>query len=234
MGFQIEDVVAHWDRVAYKYDDSNRHRLNPHHWRFIEGIRHITPSDSPDISVLSIWSRTGDAIPYIRKTLPNARLYNFEVSSVMISIAEKKYPSEQFYRPDLSTIDLPGNSIDYILCPETLEHTPCPPKLLSEFRRVLKSNGRLILSLPPRIADIYQFIWETTVGGHGAGPRRGIISRVVLSFLRETGFQVLEHKAILLFPIGPLWLIRFGNWILDKLPFLRELGIMQFYICMKN
>ncbi len=233
MGFRIEEVIAHWNSVAFKYDSSNRHRLNPHHWRFIEGIKHIPPSDSADLSILSIWSRTGDAIPYIRSKLPNAKLYNFESSSAMIEIAKIKYPSESFFETDLSRIDLPGESMDYILSQETLEHTPAPPALLEEFYRVLKPAGRLVLSLPPRIADLHQFTWEAVVGGHGDGPRRGIPSRVVLFFLKEAGFRITEHKAILLLPVGPKWFILFGDWLLDKAPFLRELGIMQFYICTK-
>jgi len=233
MGFNIEQVTKHWDKVAYKYDKENNHKLNPHNWRFIEGIKHIQPSQDKDIIVLSLWSRTGNAISYIRKNLPNSKIYNFEVSTNMINLAKKNYPKEIFKKTDLKKINVESNTIDYIISPETLEHTPEPFILIKEFYRVLKPGGKLILSLPPRIADLHQFIWETFVGGHGEGPRKGIPSRIVKNYLHEAGFNILKHKAILLFPIGPVWFIELGNKILNKFPLIRELGIMQFYICEK-
>jgi len=234
MGFTIDEVIAHWDRVAPIYDDANAHELNPHHWRFTEGIKYVTPSDLPDIKVLSIWSRTGNAIPYIRSKLPNATIYNLEASANMIEQARKIYPNEIFKRTDLNIIDLEDNSIDYIMSPETLEHTPYPENLINEFYRVLKKDGKLILSLPPRIADFHQWVYETFIGGHGDGPRKGIPSWVVKRFIKEAGFNLEFHKAILLIPIGPIWLIEFGNKVMRLFPFLKEFGVMQFYICNKN
>jgi SAM-dependent methyltransferase len=234
MGFTIDEVRAHWDRVAPIYDEANAHWLNPHEWRFIEGIKHLTPSDSSQVSVLSIWSRTGNAIPFIRSVLPNATIHNFELSSAMIGIARAAYPDERFAETDLETIGLAGASVDYVMSPETLEHTPDPGQLIREMYRVLKPGGRLILSLPPRVADFHQWVYETLVGGHGDGPRRGIPSWHVRRWLREAGFELERHKAILLFPIGPLWFIELGNKIVEWLPFLRELGVMQFYICRKS
>jgi len=233
MGFAVDQVRTHWDRVAPVYDETNRHPLNPHEWRFIEGIRHLDPSPSHQISVLSIWSRTGNAIPFIRSVLPNAVLHNFELSTEMIAIARRRYPDESFAVTNLETVDLGDESVDYIMSPETLEHTPHPPRLLAELLRVLIPGGRLILSLPPRVADFHQWVYEALVGGHGDGPRRGIPSWVVRRWLREVGFELLRHKAILLFPIGPLWFIELGNRILERASFLRELGVMQFYICGK-
>lgn len=234
MGFTLDEVRGHWDQVAPIYDQANSHWLNPHEWRFIEGITHFEPSESDDIRVLSLWSRTGNAIPFIRSVLPKAQIYNFEASRGMIEQARRRHPDEQFSETDLKMIDLPDRSMDYIMSPETLEHTPDPPALIGEFHRVLKSDGRLILSLPPRVADFHQWVYETLIGGHGDGPRKGIPSWVVKRWLAEVGFELQLHKAILMFPIGPLWFIRLGNRMTRWFPFLKELGVMQFYICHKR
>ena len=137
-------------------------------------------------------------------------------------------------KTDLDTINLEDNSMDYIMSPETLEHTPHPDKLIKEFHRVLKPDGKLILSLPPRIADFHQWVYENFIGGHRDGPRKGIPSWIVKRLLKEAGFNLKLHKAILMFPIGPTWFIEFGNKLMQFLPFLKELGIMQFYICTKK
>ena len=41
-----------------------------------------------------------------------------------------------------------NNSIDLCICGDVLEHVIDPFKILREFKRVLKQNGRLILSVP--------------------------------------------------------------------------------------
>lgn len=233
-GFEIEEVISHWDRVAYKYDECNSNKFNFHHWRFIEGMKYIDSSDSNNINVLSILSRTGDAIPYIKKKLPNSTIHNLEVSMEMIKIAHNKYPEESFIRTDLSRINLLDRSIDYIICPETLEHTPYPHKLISEFYRVLKTDGTLILSMPPPIADFHIMVYELLFPHHGEGPRKGLSIRLVKHILLSEGFQLIKHRAILMFPIGPKWFIEFGNFLTDHIPILRGLGVMQFYICKKK
>lgn len=233
MGFTLDEVRAHWDRVAPIYDDANDHWLNPHEWRFIEGIKHLAPTRSDAIEVLSLWSRTGNAIPFIRSVLPNAVIHNHEASAEMLAIARRNHPDELFAPTDLETIDLGDDSVDVVMSPETLEHTPQPSRLIAEFHRVLKPGGRLILSLPPRVADFHQWVYETLVGGHGDGPRRGIPSWHVKAWLADAGFELVRHKAILFFPIGPVWFIKLGDRIIEQIPFLREFGVMQFYICTK-
>lgn len=234
--FGIEGVMEHWDNVADIYDGANKAVLNPHEWRFIEGIKHLEASRSSNIKLLNCWSRTGDAISFIRTKLPNAKIHNFEVSKNMIEIAKKKYPNDDFHVTDLRTINLPDDSMDYIMSPETLEHTPMPQELINEFYRVLKPGGRLILSHPPRIADFHQWVWENIVNRgncHGEGPRKGIWSKMTKTMLNNTGFVLLKHKSILMIPVGGKTLIGFGDWLTKTFPFLRELGVMQFYLCTK-
>jgi SAM-dependent methyltransferase len=49
---------------------------------------------------------------------------------------------------DIISIPEPKNSFDIILCSEVLEHIPDPTKALDEFSRLLKPNGRLVLTAP--------------------------------------------------------------------------------------
>lgn len=230
--FIFEEVKAHWNKVAHRYDHHNDNKCNPHKWRFIEGIKHLEQTEKK-VKVLNLESRTGDAIPYIRSKLPNAKIYNAEFADKMIKIAKKRFPKEIFMETDLEKVNLPSNHVDYIMSPETFEHVPNPTRLIEEFYRVLKSNGKLILSLPPRIADIHQKVYEIFVGSHGDGSRKSIWSFTMKRILRDAGFKIELHKSILLFPIGSIWIIEFGNKLLKWFPFIRELGIMQFYICTK-
>jgi len=49
---------------------------------------------------------------------------------------------------DISSIPEPDASFDVILCSEVFEHLPDPIEALKEFSRLLKLNGRLIITAP--------------------------------------------------------------------------------------
>lgn len=49
---------------------------------------------------------------------------------------------------DISSIPRPSNSFDAIMCIEVLEHLPYPNEAFKEFSRLLKTNGKLILTAP--------------------------------------------------------------------------------------
>jgi SAM-dependent methyltransferase len=49
---------------------------------------------------------------------------------------------------DITNIPEPDSSYDVILCSEVFEHLPDPLKALSEFKRLLKSDGILIVTAP--------------------------------------------------------------------------------------
>ena len=51
---------------------------------------------------------------------------------------------------DITSIPVENNSYDYILCTEVFEHLPAPDKALKEFARILKPNGKLLLTAPFR------------------------------------------------------------------------------------
>ena len=49
---------------------------------------------------------------------------------------------------DAQSLPLTSESFDTVLCTQVLEHVPEPLELLREVRRVLKSDGRLVLTAP--------------------------------------------------------------------------------------
>lgn len=56
------------------------------------------------------------------------------------------------YYYDGKVLPFPAGSIEGIICTQVLEHVPNPQILLAEMHRVLKPEGRLIVSLP--------FVWQ--------------------------------------------------------------------------
>ena len=98
-------------------------------------------------------------------------------------ITRKRNMAEVLY--DGKLFPLPSNSFDSALCNQVLEHVFNPDEFLSEIYRVLKPNGKLLLTLP--------FVWDE----HEKPYDYARYSSFGLKFLLEkNGFHILDHKKI--------------------------------------
>jgi len=230
--FTINDVAAFWDKVAEKYDSTNLKFEEAHYQRFEEAVKHLDIRSGSKI--LNIWSRTGNAIPFLRKKFAGIEIINMEVSDNFLKIALHKFPGENFMKTDLENLPFKNEFFDAVLSLETLEHTPRPSVLIKEFHRVLKPGGELIMSLPPKTARLAEKISYYLLGNHGEGPHKFLPSKTVKKIIAEAGFELVLHKGTLLFPFGPKWIRSFGERIIARSNgFVRELGIRQFYVARK-
>jgi SAM-dependent methyltransferase len=57
-------------------------------------------------------------------------------------------PGRADYVVDITNIQFTDEMFDFIICNHVLEHIPDEAKAISELKRVLKPNGRLILTMP--------------------------------------------------------------------------------------
>jgi coenzyme F420 hydrogenase subunit beta len=233
--FTIAQVREHWDRVAAKYDEINRHVGWTHTERFTT-MQTLLPAIE-DPAVLNVWSRTGNAIPFIRTQCPTASIENLEASAAMISIARERYPQESFAQTDLHNLPCSDASKDVVVSLETLEHVPDPLHFLLECHRVLKVGGHLILSCPPAWAELPLRLYERYFENHGEGPHRFLSVTDVLTTLRYCDFEILEHRGTVLLPVGPEWLKRTAETLQRRA--LRHiggnaLGIRHFFVARKT
>lgn len=232
--FSIEEVRSFWDRVAPIYETTNKTVGYVHTQRFEKTLEYGNIKAS--MTVLNIWSRTGNLLPYLRK-VPNLIIYNREVSSKMMAIAREKYPSEEFALTDLENLsEFKDNTFDRIISLETLEHTPKPTVYLRELHRILKPEGLLIMSLPPRGFEFPTQLYEIFFKNHGEGPHRFLWPGEVKKLLAEAKFKLRLHKPAIILPLGNDYTTRLSEKILTKIfgetP-LANFGVRHFYICQK-
>ena len=224
------EVRDFWDTIADSYESSHDHIKEAHFQRFEEAHKHMILKRG--MNVLNVWSRTGEAIPYLREQCKDINLYNLEVSPKFIKIARKHFPDEYFTETDLTLFHFEAGFFDYILSLETLEHAPKPLEFLRECKRVLKPGGILVMSLPPAAVEVPAALFRLFVNDHGEGPHRFLSSKTVKRLLREAGMKLIVHKSTLLIPVGPKFVRDFGERVIQSFPntFISELGIRQFYI----
>lgn len=80
------------------------------------------------------------------------RVLGIDVSSEAVQHAKSAYPQDnlRFMQGDVLALDLPDHSVDVVVSFETIEHVAEHQQLLSEFKRVLKKDGLLIISTPDK------------------------------------------------------------------------------------
>lgn len=233
--FTIEEVRRFWDGVAPIYEPSNKSVGYVHTQRFEKTLEfgQITPGQK----ILNIWSRTGTLIDYLRKTAGDIEIQNREVSPRMIEIARTKHPQEKFETTDLENLsEFSDNYFDRIISLETLEHVPKPLVFLKELHRVLRPDGLLIMSLPPRGEEIPEFFYNLFFKDHGEGPHQFLWPGEVKNLLHQANLSLLLHKPFIILPFGSDRMVRLSEkvltFIFGKTP-LANFGVRHFYICKK-
>jgi SAM-dependent methyltransferase len=102
-----------------------------------------------------------------------------------VAIEDYKYGAID-YVSDIWDIKAPDSTFDVILCTEVFEHIPYPIETLREFSRLLKKDGKLILTAPSnclRHMDPYFFY-------------SGFSDRWYSKFLHDNGLEIESMCAV--------------------------------------
>ena len=82
-----------------------------------------------------------------------AEVVGVDLSEVAVAHAISRYSAAEnlyFEVADVTQLDFSENTFDLIVSFETLEHLEAQEQMLDEFRRVLKPNGKLVISSPDK------------------------------------------------------------------------------------
>lgn len=98
-------------------------------------------------SILDAGCGVGEDCKYVEQK--GYKAVGIDFSEGMLDEAKSRYSAGNFKKMDMSNIEYPDNTFDGIMCNYSLFHIPIEqlPQVLSEFKRVLKPNGQLLLIL---------------------------------------------------------------------------------------
>ena len=101
-------------------------------------------------NILDIACGTGYGTAILSKKAKGVR--GADISQDAVDTAKSRNPDTNYLQLDATQIALPDASLDTVVSFETIEHVPpgTVEKTLSEFARVLKPGGRLIISTPDK------------------------------------------------------------------------------------
>ena len=231
--FTSADVRQFWDGVADIYEAANDRVRDVHDQRYRESYKYF-PSKQPS-RILNVWSRTGELGEFLERNGIGSFIINVELSLRMIQNGLAKGRRGHYVQSDLADLAVRTGAVDLVVSLETLEHCPDPARFLRELHRVLAPGGSLILSCPPRYAEVVLWVYERFVENHGEGPHAFLSSWTVKRLLRENGFRLLDHRGTLFVPFRHRWIRAVDQWCekILNLCGLSDLGIRQFYHAQK-
>jgi SAM-dependent methyltransferase len=120
------------------------------------------------------------------------RVIGVDTSPEMLALAREKVPQGEFYEADLHHVPVADGSVDLVVCALALTHVADLGQALSEFARVLRPNGDLVVSDScGLIGDIGLPLVRVGPGGEaGYMPVRIHLASDYLAAALPLGFQV--------------------------------------------
>ncbi|MBQ4358623.1 MAG: methyltransferase domain-containing protein [Proteobacteria bacterium] len=109
-------------------------------------ISQITSFNRPNAQLLDVGCGTGALLEKIRNRFPNIILNGIDIATNMLDIARKRNLSHTtFTEGDAEQLPYEDNAFDLVLCCSSFHHYPNPDQAISEFRRVTRPGGKVII-----------------------------------------------------------------------------------------
>ncbi|MBI2598677.1 class I SAM-dependent methyltransferase [Candidatus Curtissbacteria bacterium] len=164
-GKRLKDI---WAQVPPDYYDRGNLLQKLWHTKKLSQVIKLLPKQKKNktINILDIGCSSAVLTNEVSKALPKSRITGLDSYEEAIIFARAKYPHLKFVVADAHNLPFKDKTFDLIICTETLEHVINPKKALEEMKRVLKKDGRGIISMDSGspLFHIIWYIWTKTKG----------------------------------------------------------------------
>ena len=217
----IERIKNHYNSLA-----ENRHkwyhRNRFYHNEILRYYKFLIPKNN---SILELGCATGDLIGNLSPSYG----VGVDISKEMLKIAKQKYPDIEFICEDIEEFSI-NYKFDYIIISGTLGSVRNIQHLLQKISALVTPNTRIIV-------DCYNPLWNPIIRlGQKIKLKMPeiIINWLSLedieNFLYISGYQVIKHDFLLIFPKYIPLITVLLNKFLGKLPIIRRLSLTQVVI----
>lgn len=138
---KVKSVIKDYDDIAREYADEFYEDTSDNKYidKFLDSLT--------GKCILDAGCGVGEDCRYVEQKGFSA--IGIDLSKGMLDIAREKYSQGKFKIMDMTSIAYPYNTFDGIISNCSLFHIPTEllPQTLEEFKRVLKTNGKLLLIL---------------------------------------------------------------------------------------
>lgn len=140
------ETICEFNRSADSYDNHS-----PFYYRLTRlcddaVISQIAALDNPKANILDVGCGTGALLEKIRQKFSDAALSGVDIAPNMLDKANCRcIPNAFFTEGDAENLPFKDSTFDAVICCSSFHHYPNPQTAVSEFRRVTKLGGKLIL-----------------------------------------------------------------------------------------
>lgn len=142
---------------------------------------------------LDVGCASGYMVSEISKVFPHAKYFGVDIYDKAIAYAKKVYPHIKFKIASADKLPFKDQSFDLVLFYETIEHVEEPDKCLQEIKRVLKKEGKLILTMDSGnlLFRMVWLVWENTKGKIWKGAHLHPFHHQQLEkIIKDSGFKI--------------------------------------------
>jgi len=216
-----EEKIKFFDGAAGSRD-ARRARSRHYHSELLNFFRFVIPKGS---SVLEIGSGTGGLLADLE---PSGAL-GLDFSPAMTAAAKAAHPALDFRTADIEALEL-TEKFDYVVMQDLLGNLDDIWLAFRNLSKVTRPESRIIITA-------YNPLWEPLVilaeaaGFKGKDPRQNWLAMAdIENFLYLNDYEVIKKGRRFLLPFYIPLVSAFFNRFLAKMPFFKELGLIQFII----
>lgn len=145
-----EESFSEWnEQMVEKYDIESYYSESNPVIRYVEKrrvslvLKLLSPQENEKIF------EVGCGAGHVLQGVSVGQLYGIDLSERMLSLARKRLGDKvELKKCNAGKIDYPDDFFDKIICTEVLEHTLDPIAVLREIKRVARTGGTVVLSIP--------------------------------------------------------------------------------------
>ena len=140
------ESIREFNRSADAYD-----QRSPFYYRMARlcdeaVLEKIAAFATPSSRILDAGCGTGALLERLRARFPDAALYGIDISPNMLSIARnRQMPGVELLEGDSENLPYRDAFFDMVVCCSSFHHYPAPAKAASEFLRVTRPGGKLLI-----------------------------------------------------------------------------------------
>ena len=214
-------IKEHFDSIAGKFDQYQR-RYRYYHYAINRFCRILIPRGA---RVLEIGCATGDLLNQVK---PSEGV-GIDLSPKMIEVARSKYPGLKFAVREAESPPL-EQSFDYIVMSNLLDYLPGIWVVLENAKRMLDEDGKLAITT---INPVWEPIFRLGQKLHLRTPdtvRNFVTNKDIINLLELHNFQILKEGLQVFIPFYIPLFSPVINFMMQELPGLRQLCIMQYIV----
>lgn len=146
-------------------------------------------------TVLDLGCGTGNILMKL-STNEELKLFGLDISDNMIEVAKRNLGTKAELKiEDAENIPWEDQLFDVVVCNASFHHYPNPQKVLSEIKRVLKSNGTLIIG-DPTAPIIFRQVLNLFCKMSNQGDYRIYSRKEIENLLIQSGFKAMNFRKI--------------------------------------